>query len=88
MDAGQIIKERRELKNISREALSERLGVHVNTYSRIETGERQPDLKELEIICEVLDLNPSLFFKNTGNSYFSNGNNSPGCKWQPYHRKY
>lgn len=80
MDIGLLIRESRERKNMSREAISDLLGVHVNTYAKIENGEREPDRRELEIICEVLDLNPALFFKNARSSYFNNGDNSPSVQ--------
>jgi len=78
MDTGLLIRESRERKNMSRETISDLLGIHVNTYAKIENGEREPDRRELEIICEVLELNPVLFFKSARNSYFNNGDNSPG----------
>ncbi|HHH55217.1 MAG TPA: XRE family transcriptional regulator, partial [Bacteroidetes bacterium] len=66
MDTGLQIKILREHKNISRGTMADLLNMSLNTYIKIESGDRIPNLKELEKISEKLEVDPTLFFKKDG----------------------
>ncbi len=53
------------------------LNMSINTYTKIELGDRSPSLKEIEIIAEKLEVEPS-YFLGTSNIRIKNGDNSPG----------
>ncbi len=55
----------RELKNISREEMSESLGISLNTYAKIEKGTRSPNLKELKLIAKRLEIDTCFLLENT-----------------------
>ena len=78
MEVGLLIKKIRENKNISREQMADWLSVAVNTYKKIEYGERVPSLQEIKTISEKLDLDPSIFFKTSGTTIVNHGDYSTG----------
>jgi len=76
MEVGLFIKKMRENRNISREQMADWLAMAVNTYKKIEYGERPPSLQEIKTISEKLDFDPSLFFKTLGTHIVNHGDNS------------
>jgi transcriptional regulator with XRE-family HTH domain len=76
MNIGTKIKAFRESKNISREQMSDWLTLSVNTYKKIEYGERNPTFEELEKIGEFLDIDPSSFFNNSGDTIIQSSSNN------------
>lgn len=48
----------REQKKLRHEDMAERLGISPSTYQRLESGETKMDVKRLQKIAEVLDVNP------------------------------
>lgn len=78
MDVGTQIMLLRERKGLSREQMSDILGMHVNTYKNIEYGKKIPDLNEIQIISKALDVPATLFLHEGGSSFFQSISNSPG----------
>jgi transcriptional regulator with XRE-family HTH domain len=78
MEVGLLIKKMRENRNISREQMADWLSIAVNTYKKIEYGERAPSLQEIKTISEKLEFDPSLFFKSQGTTIVNNGDYSSG----------
>ncbi len=78
MEVGLFIKKMKENKNISREQMADWLSIAVNTYKKIEYGERPPSLQEIKMISEKLEFDPSLFFKSHGTTIVNNGDYSSG----------
>lgn len=78
MNLGFKIKTLRESKNISREQMIDFLPISLNTYKKIEYGERIPTLEELKIISNVLEIDPSIFLRDDQTSIVNNGNFSSG----------
>jgi len=77
METGVQIRILREYKHFSRETMAELLGVSTNTYQKIESGEKIPNLKELQLISEKLEIDPAHFLKKNG-VFINNVSNSPG----------
>lgn len=78
MEIGTQITLLREHKGISREYMSDALGIHVNTYKNIEYGKRIPDVLEIQKIAEILDVDPVIFLPGSKSHLFNNIHNSPG----------
>ncbi|MBK7807710.1 MAG: helix-turn-helix domain-containing protein [Saprospiraceae bacterium] len=78
MEVSTQIKLLRENKNISREQMADWLSMSVNTYKKIEYGERMPALDELKIIADKLEVNPAIFFKKEGTTVINHGDYSTG----------
>ena len=78
MRIGLQIKSSRELKNVSKEQMADWLGLCVNTYKKIEYGERLPDLEEAKTISEKLDIDPTSFFQKEESTVFNQGDYSAG----------
>lgn len=57
---GEIIRQLREKKSVSRSEMYEYLGVSRGCYAKIENGLRDLRCDELMKICEYLNVNPSL----------------------------
>ncbi len=76
METGLLIKLFREHKQVSRELMAELLDMSVNTYMKIESGDKVPTLKEIEVISEKFDVDPSIFLSKNGLN-INYGNNSP-----------
>jgi len=77
MDTGFKIKVLREQKQFSRETMADLLGISYNTYIKIENGEKIPNLKEIQLISDKLEVDPSLFLKKDGFIIQNVGDNSP-----------
>lgn len=77
MDIGVQIRALRESKHISRESMADLLNISANTYTKIKLGDRIPNLNELQIISDRLEVDPAIFLNRQGN-YVKNGDNSPG----------
>ncbi len=58
-----IIKERREILNISQENLAELAGVGLRTLKQFESGKGNPTLKTLAKIAEILGMEVKLEVK-------------------------
>ena len=78
MQVGFQIKSLREAKNISREQMADWLGVCLNTYKSVEYCKRIPNLEEIKIISEKLEVDPAVFFNKDGSTIFNQGNYSAG----------
>lgn len=78
MEVGVQIMLLRDAKGISREQMADKLGIHINTYKNIEYGKKIPDLKEIEKIAEILEIEPSMFLSSKGSTFINNVHNSPG----------
>ncbi len=53
---GQILKEKRQERNLSTRDLSALCGIAASTISQIETGKTSPNLLTLQSICDALEL--------------------------------
>ena len=53
---GRFIAETRKQKNLTQEALGEKVGVNNKTVSRWETGRYMPDLDTIPVLCEELGI--------------------------------
>ena len=60
-----IIKERREVLNVTQETLAELSGVGLRTLKQFESGKGNPTLQTLQKISDVLGLEVSLKLKNS-----------------------
>lgn len=61
---GQKLKMFRELNNLSQEQLGQKLNVTDKTISAWETGEREINLNNAKIICELFNIPNSYFVFN------------------------
>jgi len=77
METGLQIRILREHKKLSRESMADLLGISTNTYQKIESGEKIPNLEEIKLISKELDVAPEFFLKKDG-VFINNVNNSPG----------
>lgn len=55
-EIGKFIAEKRREKNLTQEALAERLGVSNKTVSKWENGKSMPDYAVVEALCRELDI--------------------------------
>lgn len=53
---GKDLKKAREEKRLTQTELAKKVGLHFNSYAKIERGELQPSLKTLEKIYKALGL--------------------------------
>ncbi len=63
---GKAIRRRRRELDLSQEELAERAGLHRNYISSIETGTRNPSLKNIEKLTQALNISISDFFADYG----------------------
>lgn len=56
---GRRIKELRNEKNWSQNELAERANLHKNYIGMVERGERNPSLKNIQLIAQAFDMNIS-----------------------------
>jgi len=69
----QKIRTFREKKNISQEEVAATLGITRPTYNAIETGKREITLKELHLVCNLLEVSLEQFlFSSTQSSSYEN----------------
>ena len=66
MNIGIIIKERRNVLNITREYLSDMSGVGLRTIGQIEKGQGNPSLATLSKIADILGMEVVLQLKKAG----------------------
>ena len=52
----------RKERNISQEALGEKLGVSRQAISKWENGATQPEMSNIEKLCELFDVSPNTLF--------------------------
>jgi transcriptional regulator with XRE-family HTH domain len=78
MEIGNQIHMLRDSKKVSKEQMASWLDISINTYKKIEYGERIPSIEEIKIIAEKLEVDPSFFFSKAGNTFIQNGTNYPG----------
>lgn len=62
---GKNLKRIRKEKKITQEQLSEMVGMNPRQISKIETGEHFPECKNIENICDALNINAYELFKGT-----------------------
>ena len=62
MKGGQFLREIRQARGLSQEALADLLGLHQATITDIERGKRHLRLADIEKLCDVLDCSPLDFF--------------------------
>ena len=62
-EIGKKIKERRDTLGITQPDLAEMAGISVNTLYKIETGQGNPTVKELNKIAEILGMEFKLTVK-------------------------
>ena len=75
-DLGYKIRKARERLDYKREYVAECLDISTEWYRKIETGEHEPKLSQLEKICEILKLDMVELFLKEGqvfNNYNQNG---------------
>lgn len=60
---GSILKSYRIANNLSQEKLAFKTGLHRTYIGSVERGERNISLKNILIICDALNIQPSIFFK-------------------------
>lgn len=75
METGLLIKLFRENKQLSREIMADLLDMSVNTYMKIESGDKIPSIIEIQRIAEKFDVDPSIFLNKNGLN-INYGNNS------------
>ncbi len=63
---GKAIRRRRRELDLSPEELAERAGLHRNYISGIETGTRNPSLKNIERLAFALDISIARLFTDYG----------------------
>ncbi len=63
---GKAIRRRRRELDLSQEELAERAELHRNYISGIETGTRNPSLKNIEKLAKALDISISELFTKYG----------------------
>lgn len=61
----------KEENNSSQEDFADRIGVHPNMISRYKKGTKHPTEKRLNSICQVLNVEKSIFFPHTFEDWFS-----------------
>ena len=64
MNLIKIIKERREMLQVTQETLAELSGVSLRTLKQFESGKGNPTLSTLQKIADILGLEVSLKLKN------------------------
>lgn len=62
------LKQARLLKGFTQRDIATRLGVHVQTYSKMEKQPDEVTIGEAKKICEILDFNYDLIFFNTNST--------------------
>ena len=78
MLVGQKIKKLRELRNLTQEYMSEKLGMTQSGYSKIESGEVDIPFTKLEQISKVLDMKPEDIISFNEHMIFNVMYNTPG----------
>lgn len=63
---GKAIRRRRRELDLSQEDLAERAGLHRNYVSGIETGTRNPSLKNIEKLANALEISMASLFTDYG----------------------
>lgn len=58
------IKQLRKMKNLSQEAIAEKLGMNTNSYAKLERGETDLEVSQLEKIAQLFNMNAADFFQN------------------------
>lgn len=55
------LKKAREEKKLSQRELAEKTGIPQSTIAKLETGEQNPDLKKLNILCDYFGKSADYF---------------------------
>ncbi len=74
---GKAIRRRRRELDLSQEELAERAGLHRNYVSGIETGTRNPSLKNIEKLAQSLNISIARLFTDYGVEVGSEPRNDP-----------
>lgn len=61
MFSGKCLKKRRESKRLSQVEVATQLGVNRSSYNSWESGRAKPNQKNLQLLSEILDVEPSYF---------------------------
>lgn len=61
MFSGKCLKKRRENKRLSQVEVATQLGVNRSSYNSWESGRAKPNRKNLQLLSEILDVEPSYF---------------------------
>lgn len=75
MNIGDNIKKLRELKNITREIMCEKLDISMSGYSKIERGETDLTISRIEQIAEILEVDMSQILNFNASQVFTITNN-------------
>lgn len=59
------LRELREKRNLSQQAMSDAVGIHRISYINIETGKHPPTLVNLEAIAKALKVKPAAIIKES-----------------------
>lgn len=61
MFSGKCLKKRREIKKLTQSEIAVKLGVNRSSYNSWESGRSKPNKKNLLLLSEILDVEPSYF---------------------------
>lgn len=56
MNWNERLKQARNLKNLSQQAIADMLGITRGCYAHYEQGSREPTINLIKSICEILDI--------------------------------
>ncbi len=76
MEHGVLFKILRESHKMSKETVSDQLGISVSSITRLENGERQATHDEIEKGAHLFHVDPSFFFQKDGTYAITHGDNS------------
>ena len=72
MEIGVKIRKMRELRNLTQDFMAKGLGITQETYSRLETGQTKINMKRIEDIAKILDVDPLKLMNFDENFVFNN----------------
>lgn len=82
---GTNIRNLREMKNYTQEALAMQIGISQKQFSRIESGEVSISVKMLFEICSILEVEPSFLLEFDAKKIFNNNSiNQSGGEFNAY----
>jgi transcriptional regulator with XRE-family HTH domain len=68
MAFGQVLREVREIRNISQEELAARAGYHRTYIGQLERGEKSPSLRTIFNLSSALEVRPSALIRRVERS--------------------
>ena len=82
---GQNIRNLREMKNLTQEAMSMRLDISQKQVSRVESGEISVTIQLLFKICSILEVEPTFLLEFDSKKIFNNNSiNQTGGEFKAY----